>query len=177
MQATFGGIIWPFGPFCDRQHKTIVLPSQLDNVGVTCPPRPEGAANEASEFITILGGAAASWPLTARAQEPPRVIGFLGSGSSDTFPGPLAAFVQGLKDTGFIEGKNISIECCWADSQYDRLPSLADGCTDPACDVTILLANPEPSKHGTERQSRVAKPTSVVRGIGDIASVVRKCRS
>jgi putative ABC transport system substrate-binding protein len=77
------------------------------------------------EFITILGGAAASWPLTARAQEPPRVIGFLGSGSSDTFPGPLAAFVQGLKDTGFIEVKNISIEWRWADSQYDRLPSLA----------------------------------------------------
>jgi putative ABC transport system substrate-binding protein len=53
------------------------------------------------------------------------VIGFLGSGSPDTFPGPLAAFVQGLKDSGFIEGKNLSIEWRWAEGQYNRLPSLA----------------------------------------------------
>jgi putative tryptophan/tyrosine transport system substrate-binding protein len=76
------------------------------------------------EFISLLGGAAA-WVSPARAQEPRRVIGFLGSGSPDTFPGPLAAFVQGLKDTGFIEGKNLSIEWRWAEGQYNRLPSLA----------------------------------------------------
>ena len=76
------------------------------------------------EFITLLGGAAA-WVSPARAQEPRRVIGFLGSSSSDTFPGGLAAFVQGLKDTGFIEGNNISIEWRWAEGQYNRLPSLA----------------------------------------------------
>jgi putative tryptophan/tyrosine transport system substrate-binding protein len=76
------------------------------------------------EFISLLGGAAA-WVSPARAQEPRRVIGFLGSGSPDTFPGPLAAFVQGLKDTGFIEGKNLSIEWRWAEDQYNRLPSLA----------------------------------------------------
>jgi putative ABC transport system substrate-binding protein len=75
------------------------------------------------EFITLLGCAAA-WVSLARAQEPRRVIGFLGSSSSDTFPGGLAAFVQGLKDTGFIEGKNISIEWRWAEGQYNRLPSL-----------------------------------------------------
>jgi putative ABC transport system substrate-binding protein len=76
------------------------------------------------EFISLLGGAAA-WVSPARAQEPRRVIGFLGSGSPDTFPGPLAAFVQGLKDTGFIEGRNLSIEWRWAEDQYNRLPSLA----------------------------------------------------
>jgi putative ABC transport system substrate-binding protein len=76
------------------------------------------------EFIALLGGAAA-WVSPARAQEPRRVIGYLGSGSPDTFPVPLAAFVQGLKDTGFIEGKNLSIEWRWADGQYNRLPSLA----------------------------------------------------
>jgi putative ABC transport system substrate-binding protein len=76
------------------------------------------------EFIALLGGAAA-WVSPARAQEPRRVIGFLGSASPDIFPDRLVAFVQGLKDTGFIEGNNISIEWRWADGQYDRLPSLA----------------------------------------------------
>jgi putative tryptophan/tyrosine transport system substrate-binding protein len=75
------------------------------------------------EFISLLGGAAA-WVFPARAQEPRRVIAFLGSASSDIFPDRLVAFVQGLKDTGFIEGNNISIEWRWADGQYERLPSL-----------------------------------------------------
>jgi putative ABC transport system substrate-binding protein len=69
------------------------------------------------EFITLLGGAAA-WMSPARAQEPRRVIGFLSIFSSDTFwSGP--AFVKGLKDTGFIEGNNISIERRWAEGQYN----------------------------------------------------------
>src|SRR5262249_41684714 len=76
------------------------------------------------EFITLLGGAAA-WASLARAQEPRRVIGFLSSSASDTFPGAVAVFVRGLKDTGFIEGNNINIEWRWAEGQYNRLPSLA----------------------------------------------------
>jgi putative tryptophan/tyrosine transport system substrate-binding protein len=76
------------------------------------------------EFITLLSGAAA-WVSPARAQEPRRVIGSLGSGSSDTWARAVTAFVQGLKDTGFIEGNNISIEWRWAADQYSRLPSLA----------------------------------------------------
>ena len=77
------------------------------------------------EFIILLGGAAA-WVSPARAQEPRRAIGVLGSpASSDAAPGTVAAFVQGLKDTGFIEGNNINIEWRWAEGQYDRLPSLA----------------------------------------------------
>jgi putative tryptophan/tyrosine transport system substrate-binding protein len=75
------------------------------------------------QFIILLGGAAA-WVSPARSQEPRRVIGFLGSASSDTIPDRLVAFVQGLKDAGFIEGNNISIEWRWADGQYNRLPSL-----------------------------------------------------
>ena len=77
------------------------------------------------EFITFLGGAAATWPLTARAQEPRRVIGVLGSAASGSFPGTEAAFIQGLKNTGFIEGKNMSIQWRWAEGQYNRLSSLA----------------------------------------------------
>jgi putative ABC transport system substrate-binding protein len=76
------------------------------------------------EFITLLG--AATWVSSARAQEPRKVVGFLGSASFDTFPGARAAFVQGLKDIGFIEGKNLNIDWRWAEGQYDRLPSLAD---------------------------------------------------
>jgi len=78
------------------------------------------------EFIGLLGGAAA-WVSAARAQEPRRVIGLL---TSFPFPGPLVdvgipAFFQGLKDAGFVEGRNISIEIRHADGHYDRLPSLA----------------------------------------------------
>ena len=64
------------------------------------------------EFITLLGGAAA-WVSPAHAQEPRRVIGVLGSASSDAMSGLVAAFLQGLKDTGFIEGNNIGIEWRW----------------------------------------------------------------
>jgi putative tryptophan/tyrosine transport system substrate-binding protein len=69
-------------------------------------------------FITLLGGAAA-WPIAARAQDPRRVIGVLTSfGSSGFFAERLMpAFSQGLKDAGFIEGKNISIEWRWAENQ------------------------------------------------------------
>jgi putative ABC transport system substrate-binding protein len=76
------------------------------------------------EFITLLGGVA-TWVSSARAQEPRKVIGYLSSGSPGAFPVIVAAFVQGLKDTGFIEGKNLSIEWRWAEDQYNRLPALA----------------------------------------------------
>jgi putative tryptophan/tyrosine transport system substrate-binding protein len=77
------------------------------------------------EFITLLGGAVA-WVSPARAQEPRRVIGFLsGFGPSFFADEGNAAFRQGLKDAGFVEGKNISIEIRLADGHYDRLPSLA----------------------------------------------------
>jgi len=96
------------------------------------------------EFITLVGGVAA-WASPARAQEPRRVIGFLGSGSSDSFPGGLANFVQGLKDTGFIEGNNISIEWRWAEGQYDRLPSLAGELVSGGVAVIVALGAPAAS--------------------------------
>src|SRR6516164_3069426 len=76
------------------------------------------------DFVTFLGGATA-WAATARAQEPRRVIGVLGSASYGTFPGAEAAFIQGLKAVGFIEGENIRIEWRWAEGQYNRLSLLA----------------------------------------------------
>jgi putative ABC transport system substrate-binding protein len=77
------------------------------------------------DFITLLGGAAAAWPLVARAQQPLPVVGFISNSNADTSARRVAGFRKGLSETGYVEGQNVTVEYHWLEGQYDRLPALA----------------------------------------------------
>jgi len=108
------------------------------------------------EFITLLGGAV-FWPLAAGAQQlAVRTIGWLSPTSSDTEPdrSNVAAFRQGLSETGYVEGKNLAIEYRWAKGQYDRLPALATDLVRSQVGVIVTTGGPQPA-----RAAQAATPT------------------
>jgi len=77
------------------------------------------------QFITLLGGAAAAWPIAARAQQPkPPVVGFVSGASREMAAERPVMFRKGLGTSGFVDGENVTVEYHWLDGRYDQLPSL-----------------------------------------------------
>jgi putative ABC transport system substrate-binding protein len=95
------------------------------------------------DFMALLGGTAAAWPLAASAQHPLPVVGFLDTTSLDGWTPMVNAFRRGLQESGYVEGQNVSIEYRWAEGQYDRLPAMAAELV--RRQVSVIVATSTPS--------------------------------
>jgi putative ABC transport system substrate-binding protein len=99
------------------------------------------------EFITLLGGTAAGWPLAARSQQPAmQAVGYLSPRSAEVEVPFVAAFRRGLSETGYVEGKNLTVEYRWAEGQYDRLPALAADLVGRRVSVIATTGGPQPAR-------------------------------
>src|SRR5258705_12700792 len=121
------------------------------------------------EFIILLGGALAGWPFSARAQQPAKIarVGFLGLVSASSHARRIEALRSGLRDLGYIEGKNLLIEFRWAEGQYDRLPALVTELVRLNVDVIVT--------HGAAGAIAAKQATTtipiVITAVGDVLAL------
>jgi len=120
------------------------------------------------DFVTLLGGAAAAWPVAARAQQPVPVIGLLSSGALESDAARLAAFRQGLSEVGFVEGRNVAFEYRGMQGHYDLAPAfVADFVRRPVSVIVAIASTPATlaAKAATSTMIR-SRPASFRASIG-----------
>src|SRR5262249_59840824 len=115
------------------------------------------------EFISLVGGAAATWTFAARAQLKTPLIGYMGNSTAALEANLLNAFREGLRDAGYEEGRNITIKYLWADGQYDRFSTLVSELIAAKVDVIVTAGTAAPLA-GEEKPAKTSAVMGVVRG-------------